>query len=34
VVFSHDGSRLAVGFSDPNILVYDVAKAMRPPAKE
>jgi WD40 repeat protein len=34
VAFSHDGTRLAVGFRDPNILVYDVAKAMRPPTKE
>lgn len=34
VTFSHDGTRLAVGFRDPNILVYDVATAMRPPAKE
>lgn len=34
VTFSHDGSRLAVGFRDPNIIVYDVAKAMKPPAKE
>jgi WD40 repeat protein len=34
VTFSHDGTRLAVGFRDPNILVYDIVKAMKPPAKE
>jgi WD40 repeat protein len=34
LAFNQDGKRLAVAFSDPTVLVYDVAAAMKAPPKE